>query len=95
MLQNIDEYIVKREEFLEPQEKEKMKLFKGLLNEKIIEKPEFQETYYVEKVVTTISKLQSQITNGEILYRDISKFYSNEVNDKEKHYRQNKSLCKE
>ena len=84
MLQNIDEYIVKREEFLEPQEKEKMKLFKGLLNEKIIEKPEFQETYYVEKVVTTISKLQSQITNGEILYRDISKFYSNEVNDKEK-----------
>jgi hypothetical protein len=29
------------------------------------------------------------------LYRDISKFYSNEVNDKEKHYRQNKSLCKE
>ena len=84
MLQNIDEYIAKREDFLEPQENEKMKLFKGLLNQKIIEKPEFQDTYYVQKVITTIKKLQSQITNGEILYRDISKFYSNEMNDKEK-----------
>ena len=84
MLQNIDEYIVKREEFLEPQENEKLKLFIGLLNEKILEKPEFQDTYYVQKNISTISELQSEITEGKILYSDISKFYNNDDNDKEK-----------
>ena len=92
MLQNIDEYIIKREELLEPQENEKMKLFIGLLNEKILEKPEFQETYYVEKVVSAISKVQNEITNGEILYRDISKFYSDEGNDEENTKEKQKDL---
>ena len=92
MLQNIDEYIIKKEELLELQESEKMKLFKGLLNEKFLEKPEFQETYYVEKAVSAISKIQSEITNGDILYRDISKFYTDEVNDEENNKEKQKDL---
>ena len=84
MLENIDDYIIRKEEFLEQQENAKMILFKALLDEKILEKPEFQDTYYAQKVVSTINKIQNEIIKGEILYRDISKFYNNDENDKEK-----------
>ena len=84
MLKNIDDYIVQKEEFLELPENEKMKLFKALLDEKILEKPEFQDTYYAQKVLSTINKIQKEIIKGEILYRDISKFYNNDEKDKEK-----------
>ena len=83
MLKNIDDYIVQKEEFLELPENEKMKLFKALLDEKILEKPEFQDTYYAQKVLSTINKIQKEIIKGEILCGDISKFYNNDEKDKE------------
>ena len=83
MLQNIDDYIIKRQELLEPKENEKIILFKGLLDEEILEKPEYQETYYVNKVKSTVKSVQKEIISGQILYRDISKLYSKDENDKE------------
>ena len=84
ILQNIDDYyIIKRHEFLEPKINENLILFKGLLDGKIFEKPEYQNTYYVQKVLSTVSNIQNEIIKGEILYEDISRFYNNNEKNKE------------
>ena len=84
ILQNIDDYyIIKRHEFLEPKINEKLLLFKGLLDSKIFEKPEYQNTYYVQKVLSTVRTIQNEIIKGEILYEDINRFYNNNDNNKE------------
>jgi len=83
ILQNIDEYIIKREDLLEPKENNKLLLFKGLLEEGLLEKPEYNETYYVEKVKFAVQSIQKEINSKEILYRDISKLYSKDKNDEE------------
>ena len=85
ILQNIDEYfIIKKHEFLEPKVNENLILFKELLDDKILEKPEYQNTYYVQKVLSIVSEIQNEINKGEILYEDIKRFYNNDKNNKEK-----------
>ena len=85
ILQNIDDYyIIKRDEFLEPKQNKNYILFKSLLDNKILEKPEYQKTYYVQKALSTVDKIQNEIIKGEILYEEISRFYNNNENNKEK-----------
>ena len=78
ILQSINMYNIQKEYFLKAEEEDNLKLFKGLLEEKYLEKNEYQNTSYVKNSITIISEIEDNIKKGEILYKDISKFYNSD-----------------
>ena len=85
ILENITSYNIQKENFLELEENDNLLLFKGLLDKEYIEKNEYENTSYVKNIKTTIKEIENNIKNGEILYKDISKFY----NEAEKEHKNN------
>ena len=81
ILENINNYNIQKEDFLKFEENDRLKLFKGLLYKKYIEKEEYQNTDYVQNAMMNIKELQNDILTGNILYKEISPFY-NEKNNK-------------
>ena len=75
ILQNINDYNIQKENFFELEEKNCLKVFKGLLEEKFIENPKYQNTSYVQNVKTITKELVDNIKDGKILYTDINRFY--------------------
>ena len=83
ILQNIDKFIIEKEDFFTLNENDKLNLFKGLLDEKYLKKEEYKNTYYVQSASSVIDELKNDIKKGEILYKNISIFYNEKNNQKE------------
>jgi hypothetical protein len=83
-LQNINKYNITEKDFFNLEETNNYKLFKNLLNEKILEKKEFQNTEYVKNAKEKVNKVQQKINNGDILFTDISQFFNKAKPDEEK-----------
>ena len=80
ILENFDKYMIKKEEFFRIEETQNIKLFRGLIERKLLEN-EFGLTEYVRNNVELISSLQQEIEEGNIYYSDILPFYVNNKND--------------
>jgi len=80
ILENFDKYVIKREEFFELEETPNIKLFKGLIERKLLEN-EFRPTEYIKNSIQLISSLQNEIEEGNIYYSEINLFYSNNKKD--------------
>jgi len=80
ILGKFDKYTIKKEEFFEIEDTQNIKLFRGLLERKLLEK-EFKLIEYVNNNLEMISSLQNEIEEGNIYYRDINRFYLNNKND--------------
>ena len=77
----INKYIITENDFLSPEETENYKLYKGLIDNKIIDKEfSYKGATYVTKVQMTISSLEEKIKKFEIKYSEISVFFQNEKN---------------
>ena len=75
----INYYIPQESDFLSPEETENFKFFKGLIDNKIIDKEfEYKGANYITKVETNLSALEEKIKTFEIKYNDISIFFQNE-----------------
>jgi hypothetical protein len=75
----INYYIPQESDFLSPEETENFKFFKGLIDNKIIDKEfEYKGANYITKVETNLSALEEKIIKFEIKYNDISLFFQNE-----------------
>ena len=75
----INKYIITENDFLSLEETENYKLYKGLIDNKIIDKEfAYKGATYVTKVQITISGLEEKIKNFEIKYNEISIFFQNE-----------------
>ena len=70
-------------DFLILEETEKYKLYKGLIDNNIIDKEfEYKNADYLEKIMKTITSLDEKIKNFDIKYNDISIFFQNDENKK-------------
>ena len=79
----INKYAINELDFLSLKETENYKLFKGLIENKIIDKEfEYKSAIYVSKVQINISTLEEQLKNFQIKYNEISKFFQDENNKK-------------
>ena len=75
ILEHLNEVIIKKEEFFELETKN-MKLFKGLFERKILLRNEFSCTDYIKNNIVLLSSLQNDIEEGNIYYKEIILFYS-------------------
>ena len=80
ILENLDKYMIKKEEFFEIEETQNIKLFRGLIERKLLGN-EFKLIEYVSNNIELISNLQNEIEEGNIDYRYILPFYLNNKND--------------
>jgi len=79
----INKFILKEEDFLKIIENENLKFFKGLVNEKLLEKVnQYKGTIYISKTFITISGLDAKIDNFDIKYSDLSLFFQDETKTK-------------
>ena len=79
----INKYNLTEFDFLILDETENFKLYKGLIDNKIIDKEfEYKGATYLTKVQTVLSSLEEKIKNFEIKYSEISIFFQNEENKK-------------
>ena len=77
----INNYIITENDFLSLEETENYKLYKGLIDNKIIDKEfAYKGATYVTKAQMTISSLEEKIKKFEIKYSEISVFFQNEKN---------------
>ena len=82
---NITKYILNEKDLLTSEENDNFKFFKGLVDNKIIEKKKFQEygITYITKAVEIITKLQVELECFEIFYSKLSVFFqSKELEEK-------------
>jgi len=75
ILEHLNEVIIKKEEFFEIETKN-MKLFQGLFERKILLRNEFSCTDYIKNNIVLLSSLQKDIEEGNIYYKEIIVFYS-------------------
>ena len=80
ILENFDKYLINKEEFFEIEETQNIRLFRGLLERKLLGS-EFEIIEYVKSNIELISSLQKEIEEGNIYYSNIIPFYSNNKND--------------
>ena len=79
MFSRINKYIITENDFISVDETENYKLYKGLIDNKIIDKDfAYKGATYITKVQTTISSLENKIKNFELKYKDIIIFFRNE-----------------
>ena len=77
----INKFVITENDFLSVEETENFKLFKGLIDNKIINKEfQYKGAAYVTNVQTTISSLEDKIEKLEIKYNDISICFQNGKN---------------
>ena len=79
-LENLDKYMIKKEEFFKIEETQNIKLFRFLIERKLLGN-EFKLTEYIKNNFDLISSLQNDIEEGNIYYSDIFPFYLNNKND--------------
>ena len=83
LFDNISKFIIKEEDFFRPEENDRLRFFKGLVKEKVLEKA-YQDkgAIYISKALMTISSLEAKIQNNEITYTTLSSYFPDEQNDK-------------
>ena len=83
----INKYTLAENDFLSLEETDNYKLYKGLIDNKLIDKyNQYEGDNYITKIELTISALDQNIKNFEVRYNEISIFFENE---------QNKNILKE
>ena len=80
ILNCIDQFNLQIQDLLQLNENNNLMIFKSLLNEQYIEKNEYKGTSYITNVTKVLNELDRNINNGEIGYKDISLFYSENNN---------------
>ena len=81
ILNKINNYSLSEIDFWSIEETENYKLYKGLIDNKIIDKEfEYKGADYLIKVQTELSALEEEIKNYEVKYSDISIFFQDEKN---------------
>ena len=79
----INKFIIKEEDFLKIEENERLKFFKGLVNEKLLEKAnQYKGAIYISKVFMAISSLESKIDNYDIKFSDLSLYFQDNTKTK-------------
>ena len=77
----INKFIISENDFLSVEETENFKLFKGLIENKIIDKEfQYKGATYVTNVQKVISSLENKIDKLELKYNDISIFFERTKN---------------
>ena len=76
IFQNLEKYIVPKEDFLKLEETDNYKLFKGLLDKKFFEKNDIQNINYFQKTKYNLNEIRKNIESGEINLVNISIFYN-------------------
>ena len=82
IFQSLEKYYIKKEDFLEFEDTNEYKLFKGLLDNNFLEKKEFINTYYFQNAKDITNKLIKDIERGELTLSEISIFYIKRPEDK-------------
>ena len=82
IFQSLEKYYIKKEDFLEFEDTNEYKLFKGLLDNNFLEKKEFINTYYFQNAKDITNKLIKDIERGELTFSEISIFYIKRPEDK-------------
>ena len=83
LFSNINKLIIKEEDFFRPEENDRLKFFKGLVKEKLLEKAyQYKGAIYISKALMTISSLEAKIQNDEITFTTLSSYFTDEQNDK-------------
>ena len=80
ILENFDNYMIKKEEFFDIEETQNIKLFRGLIERKLLGN-EFQNTEYMKNNEELILSLQNEIEEGNIYYSKIKPFYPDHKNE--------------
>ena len=79
----INKFIIKEEDFLKIEENENLKFFKGLVNEKLLEKAnQYKGAVYISKAFMAISGLEAKIESYDIKYSDLILYFQDETNTK-------------
>ena len=83
---NLYQYNILKEDFFKILKSERLEVFEGLLNGKLIEQEKYKDTYYISNPKKVLENLDNDIKRGEISYRYINLFYSkeNELKEEEK-----------
>ena len=84
ILSSIDKYNIQKEDFMQLDENDNLILFKGLLEDKIIENENYKDTYYVDHALKELKELDNEINKLEIKYRDISLFCNEDLEENKK-----------
>ena len=75
----INKYLINEDDFISLEETENFKLYKGLINNKIIDKDfVYKGATYITRVQAIISAFEEKINNLDIKYDDIIIFFQNE-----------------
>ena len=88
---NIDKFIIKEDDFFNREETENYKLFKGLVDKKLLSTKQEQEYSYISQTMKIILPLQIKIQSSELIYKDIIVFFQ-ENNEKLKEELKNRFL---
>ena len=76
ILSNIDNYIIKEEEFFYPEETINFKFFKELVNRGLLKDLQYnKQTNYIDQTMTIISSLQDKIKKFQIKYTALINFF--------------------
>ena len=79
----INKFCIKEEDFLKIEENEKLKFFKGLVDEKLLEKAnQYKGAVYISKAFLAISSLEAKIENYDIKFSDLSLYFQDETKNK-------------
>jgi len=82
IFENLENYNIKKEDFLKLEDTDNYKLYKGLLDNNYLSKKEIQNTYYIQNSKDITNKMLKDIEQGELTLREISIFYRNKPDDK-------------
>jgi len=77
LLENIDKYIIEKDKFWVEEKRENLLMFKGLLDAGYITHNEYRNINYIASSNQLMEELYNNILNGDVLYKDINSFYSN------------------
>ena len=72
----IGKFTIQKKDIFQVEESEKLTLFKGLLNEKYLEKEEYKNNEYFINSLSLLNQIKKSIEINEITYNDIYLFYN-------------------
>ena len=80
---SINKFIIKEDDFFLPEESDRLKFFKGLVKEKLLEKAnQYKGAIYISKALMVISSLEDKIQNNDISFSTLSFYFPDIPNEK-------------
>ena len=81
LLENFDKYKIEKEKFWVDQKSDNIILFEDLLKEGYFNDIKYKNISYIESSNQLMIELYDNISNGDVLYKDINSFYVNNNED--------------